>query len=357
MKTIYATTTLIGIIFMCTTINVIGGIHNIPSSSILFSITTIAIGIGVLCTFFIRQKTLFKFTCTDLFMVVLTISYLVYHLPLSGIRELGTGSLLFIYWCIRYTGKLNYSLIFYFILVSITLLLITCYSQYIGLTPSNSPYFRITGPYLNPAICAGVLSQLMSILTVWLIYSHYHTRYHLTIRIIAFVLFITSIPILIMTNCRSAWLGFMVMIIYSISSYRCRKQKKTMKHCFRKNFKYWFAGIMLLLFLIYGLYQLKPMSANGRLLIWKVTAQMIRDKPLIGYGAEGFKQHYMHYQAAYLKAKGTDQEKYIAGNNHLVYNEPLRMTAEYGFLGVIIYIWFIYKFPPLQLHLNLPVPS
>ncbi len=99
------------------------------------------------------------------------------------------------------------------------------------------------------------------------------------------------------------------------------------------------------------------MSANGRLLIWKVTAQMIRDKPLIGYGAEGFKQHYMHYQAAYLKAKGTDQEKYIAGNNHLVYNEPLRMTAEYGFLGVIIYIWFIYKFPPLQLHLNLPVPS
>ena len=37
MKTIYATTTLIGIIFMCTTINVIGGIHNIPSSSILFS--------------------------------------------------------------------------------------------------------------------------------------------------------------------------------------------------------------------------------------------------------------------------------------------------------------------------------
>lgn len=125
MKTIYATTTLIGIIFMCTTINVIGDIHNIPSSSILFSITTIAIGIGVLCTFFIRQKTLFKFTCTDLFMVVLTISYLVYHLPLSGIRELGTGSLLFIYWCIRYTGKLNYSLIFYFILVSITLLLIT----------------------------------------------------------------------------------------------------------------------------------------------------------------------------------------------------------------------------------------
>lgn len=84
------------------------------------------------------------------------------------------------------------------------------------------------------------------------------------------------------------------------------------------------------------------MSANGRLLIWKVTAQMIRDKPLIGYGAEDFKQHYMHYQAAYLKAKGTDQEKYIAGNNHLVYNEPLRMTAEYGFLGVIIYIWFIY---------------
>lgn len=115
-----------------------------------------------------------------------------------------------------------------------------------------------------------------------------------------------------------------------------------MKHRSRKNIKYWLGGTILCVSFIYGMYQLRPMSANGRLLIWKVTAQMIQDRPLTGFGAEGFKQYYMHYQAAYLKTKGTEQEKYIAGNNHLVYNEPLRMAVEYGFLGMIIYIWFIY---------------
>lgn len=348
MKTNNATTILTGILLINTTINIIGGVHDIPSSSFLFSITTIAIGIGLLCIF-TRQRLLFKFTYIDLFVATLTLSYFISHFPFSDIRDTGGGSLLFIYWCIRYTRKLNYSLIFYFVLISTTLLVITCYLQYIGLTTSNNPYFRITGPYRNPAICAGVLSMLMSVLVVWLIYPHYYIRYR-TIRILIITLLSAGIPVLIITACRSAWLAFIIMFISSIWNYYHQLKKAPVRHHSPKNIKYWLAGTILFFSFIYGMYQLRPISANGRLLIWKVTAQMIQDRPLTGFGAGGFKQHYMHYQATYLKARGTEQEKYIAGNNHLVYNEPLRMTVEYGVLGMIIYIWFIYILFKVPVH-------
>lgn len=355
MKINNAIKILTGIILICTTINTIGGIHNIPSSSILFLLIIIAIGMGSLCVF-IQQRPLFKFTRIDLFMAVLTVSYFIYHFPFASIQDTGSGSLLFIYWCTRYIGKLSYSLVFYCAVISISLLLIICYSQYIGLTTSNSPYFHITGPYKSPAICAGVLCLLMNVLTIWITHPHRHTCYR-TMRILVITLLGTGVPILIMTECRSAWLAFIIMLASSIYNYRYRLQKVAIKHHPQMNIKYWFAGTMLLFFFVYGLYQLKPMSANGRLLIWKVTALMIQDKPLTGYGTEGFKQYYMHYQAAYLKAKGTEEEKYLAGNNHLVYNEPLRMTVEYGVSGLIIYIWFIYILFKAPLHTTIASES
>lgn len=48
------------------------------------------------------------------------------------------------------------------------------------------------------------------------------------------------------------------------------------------------------------LFMLKQDSTNGRVLIWTNAARMIADKPLLGWGANGFSAHYMLYQAAYF---------------------------------------------------------
>ncbi|MFA5229064.1 MAG: O-antigen ligase family protein, partial [Candidatus Paceibacterota bacterium] len=53
------------------------------------------------------------------------------------------------------------------------------------------------------------------------------------------------------------------------------------------------------------LYRYKPASADGRLLIWRVSADMIADAPLFGHGIDGFSKEYMIYQANYFKENPT----------------------------------------------------
>lgn len=50
----------------------------------------------------------------------------------------------------------------------------------------------------------------------------------------------------------------------------------------------------------------------------------------------------MHFQANYLKTKGTVREKHLAANNHFVYNEPLRVMVECGVVGLLFYFWIVY---------------
>lgn len=91
-----------------------------------------------------------------------------------------------------------------------------------------------------------------------------------------------------------------------------------------------------------ALYYLKPKSADGRLLIWKVSWQMIQDKPLTGFGKGGFAANYLYYQAKYMGRPSTStEEKILAGNTHLAFNEPLRITVEYGLIGLFVYLTFI----------------
>jgi len=42
-------------------------------------------------------------------------------------------------------------------------------------------------------------------------------------------------------------------------------------------------------------------SINTRLLIWKTTLEMIKDKPVLGFGIGTFKMNYLIYQAEFLK--------------------------------------------------------
>ena len=87
------------------------------------------------------------------------------------------------------------------------------------------------------------------------------------------------------------------------------------------------------------LYYLKPQSADGRLLIWKVSWQMIKDKPITGFGKGGFAANYLYYQAKYMDSPlASAKEKALAGNTHLAFNEPLRIAVEHGLFGLLIYL-------------------
>ena len=81
---------------------------------------------------------------------------------------------------------------------------------------------------------------------------------------------------------------------------------------------------------------MKKDSADGRLLIWKVTTEMIAKKPLIGHGTNGFEANYMNYQADYFSENNNPKEALLAGNNKYAFNIFLKILSEYGLIGFII---------------------
>jgi tetratricopeptide (TPR) repeat protein len=63
-----------------------------------------------------------------------------------------------------------------------------------------------------------------------------------------------------------------------------------------------------------GLYSLKKNSADGHLLIWKCSLKMIKDKPVQGFGQDGFKTHYMNYQVKYFEEHPDSKQAMLADN-------------------------------------------
>lgn len=83
------------------------------------------------------------------------------------------------------------------------------------------------------------------------------------------------------------------------------------------------------------IYQYRPLSANARLLIWRVSTEMLVDKPLIGHGIGSFSWRYMLYQARYFEEKKEISEIMVAENVAYPYNELLHLAIEIGIIGLL----------------------
>jgi len=96
--------------------------------------------------------------------------------------------------------------------------------------------------------------------------------------------------------------------------------------------------------ILIGLYFIKKDSADGRLLIWKCTAHMISEKPIMGYGAGGFQREYMLYQASFFK--DCPSSKYAIRSDIVKhpFNEFLLLLVEHGIIGVMFFSLFAFLF-------------
>jgi len=90
-----------------------------------------------------------------------------------------------------------------------------------------------------------------------------------------------------------------------------------------------------------GLYHYKKDSADGRMLIWTVTANMIKDYPLLGVGQDMLKAHYMDYQADYFRNHPNSKYEMVADDNQYVFNEILNTWAENGLIGFLLFIGIV----------------
>ena len=85
----------------------------------------------------------------------------------------------------------------------------------------------------------------------------------------------------------------------------------------------------------------KDPSVNTRILMWKVTGLMIKDKPFLGGGIGSFKINYLEYQARFLK--GHPEYNQYWTNAKEAHNEYFQIGAEIGLLGLGIILIMILK--------------
>jgi len=228
-----------------------------------------------------------------------------------------------------------------------------------GYFPSHHSLFRITGSFFNPGPFAGYLASVFpAVLGIFLF-----KIYPLAVmdEKLNFVLnwagrrlssrfkpvqwpvtgWIAAISLMVMllvifpSQSRAAWLAVAVssvvllMIRYDVM-WRLRKRS----HLWR--------GAMLLLLCIilgasvFGLFHLKADSANGRVLIWKITGAMISERPVTGTGFDRFKSLYMTGQAEYFEQNPDSQEAMVAGDVNYAFNDFLQHTAENGLTGLVL---------------------
>lgn len=241
--------------------------------------------------------------------------------------------------------------------------------QLYGLFNSNHHQFRITGTFFNPGPYAGYLATIFPIVLSFLMTKIYFKtgRIHIFTNpycpayskviyyYIYLVAFFSILIILPATRSRSAWMAALASSIFALVNHKDRldltkilPDKIIAVYIKYKSKK--FIKTLIILFIVFIinilgviLYNMKKDSADGRLLIWKVTAKMIYDKPLLGHGTGGFEANYMNYQAEYFTKNKETEYVILADNNKYAFNIILRLLTEYGLVGLLVVVLLVYK--------------
>ena len=195
---------------------------------------------------------------------------------------------------------------------------------------SNHLEFMMTGSFYNPAHL-GAYTGLSIICTIYLLYAYYQRMKFYRCIVLSF-LFLSMFGVLILSFSRASWVALSIILLLVLWKYHIFKYKT-------------YCGMAFLIFisLLPLLYQLKKASADGRLFIWNVSKELVSSAPLLGRGADSFTAEYMLAQADFFERYPNSEYRMNATDNVHAFNEYLRITCEYGiigllFLGVILFL-------------------
>jgi O-antigen ligase len=99
-------------------------------------------------------------------------------------------------------------------------------------------------------------------------------------------------------------------------------------------------AVLSVLFISIVSYSYKKESADGRIVIWKTAALMIKDKPLMGTGFNQFQYRFPEYQARYFQANRDDGERF-ADKDDYAFNDLIQITTEEGLIGLLLILLII----------------
>ncbi len=218
--------------------------------------------------------------------------------------------------------------------INIICFLQACYGilQFVGWFSSNHSQFAVTGSFDNPAGFATVLSVGFPVGVFLFTKSGQIGKYFAAVILIAIAMAV------FLSGSRT---GILAIIISSVVFFLSGSNRINV---FRQLSHYRLItalGIGCLAVSVFILYHQKKDSANGRLLIWRVSSEMIKDRPLLGHGYGAFKAKYMDYQAEYFKNNPGSDYALLADNVRHPFNEFIKVAVEFGIAGLLVVLFLI----------------
>ncbi|HJT75292.1 MAG TPA: O-antigen ligase family protein [Chitinophaga sp.] len=208
--------------------------------------------------------------------------------------------------------------------------------QLSGITPSLHNSFPVTGSFFNPGPYAGFMAVTGVLASGIYLYSNELTSKGKSLfSYISLAALISAVVILPALRSRAAWIGFAIGGAYLLA-YRYNIRNRIARMSVPGKY---LAGVSLVIFLtaaLYSAYGYKKQSADGRMLIYQVSAGIFKQHPLTGIGFDRFGSFYMDAQASMLRETGNILQFQLADNTYYAFSEPLHFLVENGITGMML---------------------
>ena len=202
--------------------------------------------------------------------------------------------------------------------------------QYCNFLPNLYTGYSLGGSFGNPGIYAGFLSLFVPFSIVFCV--NYWKKADL-MKSLAYGLMAVALLFLIgVSHSRAAWLGVLIGAI-TLTCFYYKPFALLTKYKILS-----VAVVPLLIVLFVYLYYMKADSADGRLLIWKISTNMLSENPIFGMGYGAFARNYNVFQMNYFSHFQNENEMLLAESMSHAFNEYLRILIETGVVGLSLFI-------------------
>jgi len=209
--------------------------------------------------------------------------------------------------------------------------------------PSTIGQFQVTGNFGNPSPYASFLGPLVPFALGIYLYSSEIGPVQTFLKHGALITVLLLLLILPATHSRSSWIAALLPSLILLNAKYSFGDK--LKGTFHKSWQKVVMIIFLIVILTIGsvtLYQFKKDSAYGRLIQWKLSYQLLTEKPLFGHGYDMFDKVYNDIQANYFrKGLGSTEEEKIASYTVNAHNDYIELGVEVGGIALFILVFLL----------------
>ncbi|MCD8164913.1 MAG: O-antigen ligase family protein [Bacteroides sp.] len=325
-----------------------------------FYLSILAVSVTVLLSWGINRKKI-SLSLPDLFIILFCISGVViphYHHGAVTHKVVLLLLVLILYFYFRIfllQYKWNRVVLLAFFIGTGLVESIWGLSQIYGFTASQHTLFKTTGSFFNPGPYAGYVALTLPPAFYYLLSDYRVLKGSFRCRFLPYYIrwglsalsCTGALLILPSTLSRASWFAALagcavvgVCYLWGRTEFSRHKQN-LLTYSKKRLFTRALPVLVLGVATVAGVYYLKKDSADGRALIWKISAGVIKEYPL-GVGIGHFPGVYGDKQAEYFLLKqGSPQQQLVAGNPEYAFNEYMQICIEFGILPFLLFLLFI----------------